>query len=144
MTQTIIKCNEIPIGKTYLVEHLRMAESIKQLCEYVDAGHPIATAKGEEGFYFRKKNDKFVYDYISSNHGEWADGYHPESVILERVKLAPLAYRNGRPLHVGNEICRQYPAGAWCDKQKFELEGLPYLDNLLARNWRFADEAEAV
>jgi hypothetical protein len=45
---------------------------------------------------------------------------------------------------VGDEICWQYPAGAWCDKQKFELEGLPYLDNLLARNWRFADEAGAV
>jgi hypothetical protein len=44
--QTIKKCNEMRTGTKYPAENIRTAASIEQLCEYVDAGHPIASCEG--------------------------------------------------------------------------------------------------
>jgi hypothetical protein len=149
MTQTIKSCNEIPVGKTYPVEHLRTAESIEQLCEYVDAGHPIATYKGKKIRLLRSMGNAINYSYDQEEEKCWSDSFCLSFDLLRIVKLAPLAYRNGRPLHVGDEIKvlrdnfgktvpKYEPCKACC------AHATTFNRGECAQEWRFADEVEAV
>jgi hypothetical protein len=135
MTQTILNCNEIPQGKTYPVADLRTAKSIEQLCKYVDAGHPIATSDGEEVRLFRSIFGGFFYDAFSLNG--WLEiRKTSKNSLLSHIKLAPLAYRNGRPLHVGDEICIFW-GGEWRPKRTITLSNF---SRAIVESWRFADE----
>jgi hypothetical protein len=141
MTQTIKNCNTIPTGTTYPSEHLRDAASIEQLCEYVDAGHPIAVARGYEVRLLRTMNKHSInYSYDCYNDGHWVHGLCLCYDLLDTIKLAPLAYKEGRPLHVGDEIIVIF---ASCEERvRVEIEGMYPLSwwfNLLTNSeWRFA------
>jgi hypothetical protein len=143
MTQTIKKCNEIPAGKTYPVEHLRTAESIEQLCEYVDAGHPIANFEGGEARLLRVEIKSFYY--VDAWQGEcFISCGLDRHFLLDRIKLAPLAYRNGRPLHVGDDIEILYGTDESGKTILGETLAFAGVENPEEYEWRFADEAEAV
>lgn len=142
MTQTIKHCNETPAGKTYPVEHLRTAESIEQLCAYVDAGHPIAWVDGGEAKLLQKHDERFnCYRAIKE---DWQHQTIRIDTLTHFVKLAPIAYRNGRQLHVGDviEVLRDYgtsepafePCKACCAHATTFNRG----EN--SQEWRFADE----
>jgi hypothetical protein len=144
MTQTIKKCNEVRVGRTYPVGHLRTAESIEQLCEYVDAGHPIADKSGGQAIIFIKVAE----DYYQSlcYHTEypltpWLNYFVDGDTLLEVIKLAPLAYRNGRPLHVGDEVIIRHPKSnlTWARVGAT----LSFLEYFQEKEWKFADEVPA-
>jgi hypothetical protein len=152
MTQTITNCNEIPAGKTYPVGDLRTAESIEQLCEYVDAGHPIADKEGREAKSFcRQSQQAFLWLCFNEDIGFLDTNGAYDYRILELIKLAPLAYRNGRPLHVGDEIAiknaQPFEKNQWVKKIVL-LTKTTLASNWLywvsESEWRFADEACAV
>jgi hypothetical protein len=148
MTQTIKKCNEIPQGKTYPAADLRTAKSIEQLCEYVDAGHPIATDFGLDVRLLRresKNNTFFNLDSLNSA-GDWISCGLEQHFLIKRIKLAPLAYKNGRPLHIGDEIELDDFVHGWV-KTTCTLENKHFFTKKTIAsnaNWRFADELEAV
>lgn len=145
MTQTIHKCNEILAGKTYPVYDLRDAESIEQLCEYVDAGHPIANCEGDSVMLFCKTDvNRFTF-FEWHKHKiltitSWLLWDNSEKNILDYIKLAPLAYRNGRPLHVGDEIVF-FKNGTWVSTELI-VKGVNNLRNAVLEKWRFADEVQ--
>jgi hypothetical protein len=148
MTQTIKNCNELPQGKTYDSADLRAAESIEQLCALVDAGNPIANNKGQQVFMFQRFNEScFAWNEVNIFNTvvrkvavEVVDKYG----ILNQVKLAPLAYRNGRPLHVGDVIKIQHgdymAESDWWDIE-MDMDTLTTVPFELG-HWRFADEVE--
>jgi hypothetical protein len=136
MTQTILKCNEIPVGKTYPVSDLRTAKSIEQLCEYVDAGHPIAYFDGFYAGVFRRFNGVYAFDFYNQNMQGLANDWHEPKFILDYIKLAPLACRNGRPMHVGDEIVVR-TLGNRHDKM---IMTITLLEDLPTMQWVFAEE----
>jgi hypothetical protein len=148
MTQTIKKCNEFPVGKSYRLQDLRTAESIEQLCEYVDAGHPISMDDGTEVRLLRLHGISphnavpFYYvDYFDDYN--WVSTKIDSADLLDQIQLAPLAYRNGRPLHVGDWIEVFYTLkppipGRWY-KYKAMVDHAR-ICGVEAAEWRFADE----
>lgn len=136
MTQTITKCNETPQGKRYPIEHLRTPASIEQLFEYVDAGHPIAACNGAAIKCIRA-NISGSTDYDEYDRaGFWLPKIARNEYLLIHIKLAPLAYRNGRPLHVGDDIEFLY-LECW-NKASVTLETLDFYTNKCL--WHFVDE----
>ncbi len=105
MSQTITNCNAIPAGKTYPVEDLRTAESVEQLCDYVDAGHPIANQLGQAVKLFcRQSKEAFIWVAYCDEYA-FMDTYAAyDSKVLGLIKLAPIAYRDGYPLHAGARL----------------------------------------
>jgi hypothetical protein len=142
--QTITKCNEIPQGKTYPVADLRTAKSIDQLCEYVDAGHPIATNYGSEARLFHKAS-KLIWRLEFYERKSWclSCGFY-EGELLDGIKLAPLAYRNGRPLHVGDEISTSFACAIgnlYKSNRKITIDNIEDLKSgEFGESWCFADE----
>jgi hypothetical protein len=138
MTQTILKCNAIPVGKIYPVADLRTAESIEQLCELVDAGHPIANDWGFKIHLFSRFSFNHFCAVIHDNiePDQLSSSYIHDDNILRSIFLAPLAYRNGRPLHVGGDICIFWD-GEWHPKITITLSSFR---RAIVETWRFADE----
>jgi hypothetical protein len=141
MTQTIKNCNEIPVGKTYPVSDLRRAESIEQLCEYVDAGHPISTSFGLPVFLLRRESD-ILFNCDVFRFGAITPMAIKPSELLKNIKLAPLAYRNGRPLHVGDVIEILYGTDESGKTIWGETPAFAGVESPEEYEWRFADEAE--
>jgi hypothetical protein len=147
MTQTIKSCNEIPVGKTYPVEHLRTATDLETLCALVDAGHPIAAHDGCEARLLRVEYGTFFnVDHWSKSAKCWISSGLDAHFLLDRIKLAPLAYRNGRPLHVGDliQVLEFVSTGGVAYFKTYV--SMDIFDMYIDKNdsWRFADEAEAV
>lgn len=90
-------------GQVYDVAHLRPFD-----LELALQGHPLATAKGEGVRAFRVYHHGGVsFDYW--REGAFAGGWLPAGTIEPAntpiiLRLAPLAVKDGRALHVGDEI----------------------------------------
>jgi hypothetical protein len=149
MTQTIKNCNEIQEGCVHLSHNLKKAESSKQLFDYINAGHPIATDAGYAvrllRFYGEQKPygwKQYHLDYFDGKH--WHNNQCSEGNLLDYIKLAPLAYRNGRPLHVGDRIqIEDMFKRPWVDLTVTAASIRWLIDSSDAPIWRFADEVEA-
>jgi hypothetical protein len=90
-------------GKVYDVAHLRSFD-----LELAKAGNPICTELGQEVRLLRVVAGLWAYDRWhkgSNSKGGWESVSHQEEIWLkDNLHLAPLAVRDGRPLHVGDVI----------------------------------------
>jgi hypothetical protein len=86
-------------GRVYDVAHLRPFD-----LELALAGHPICTPSGYSARLFRALyNQKYSYDYWTGK-GWMLSGEQCDGSALLNLRLAPLAVKDGRALHVGDEI----------------------------------------
>lgn len=145
MTQTITNCNEVPAGKTYPVADLRTAESIEQLCAYVDAGHPVASTYGFSAKCLRR-NLPDTYDYDKFDGNYYLAQVSTDVWLLNNLKLAPIAYKDGRPLHVGDDIVVMHLGGGDAFDCKIGTQTIKCFNfhMKLGFTWRFASQLEDV
>lgn len=92
---------EFTPGTVYDVKHLRPFDP-----ELAKQGHPLATSDGEEVRHFRIAHlDCFLWDIWSEGDATWQDANIGTTDRLSRyLRIAPIAIRDGRPLHVGDVI----------------------------------------
>jgi hypothetical protein len=87
-------------GCVYDVAHLRPFN-----LELALQGHPLALRSGEQVRLFRDMNGfYFALDYWADDFGCWAHLEVRKKGIDDLLRLAPLAVKDGRPLHVEDEI----------------------------------------
>lgn len=87
-------------GTVYDVAHLRPFD-----LELAKAGNPLATYDGKEVRLFRVRSQRhFSWDVWAESGPSWDNDYGNEEWAKTHLRLAPLAIKDGRGLHVGDEI----------------------------------------
>ena len=95
-------------GKVYDPAHLRQAKSVEELLLLARQGHPICTTSGREVRLLREASKLWAYDEWFVGIGE--DGYwgtcihQKETYFTNNLRLAPIAVKDGKSLHVGDVI----------------------------------------
>lgn len=93
-------------GKTYNPEHLRAAKNVEELLTLAKQGHPLAWHDGSEVTHLFEPSASFLIAPMYTVR-VWAK-YHWSCFGIPNLKddlrLAPLAYKDGKPLHVGDVI----------------------------------------
>jgi hypothetical protein len=93
-------------GKVHDPAHLRPFD-----IELAKQGHPICTVSGREVRLLREASKLWSYDEWYAGIGDggyWGTCIHQkETYFANNLRLAPLAVKDGKPLHVGDviEIC---------------------------------------
>ena len=94
-------------GKVYDVAHLRSFD-----LELAKAGNPICTELGQEVRLLRVVAGLWAYDRWhkgSNGKGGWESVSHQEEIWLkDNLHLAPLAVKDGKPLHYLDHVERFY------------------------------------
>lgn len=121
-------------GKVYDTAHLRPFN-----LDLAKAGHPLATYQGEEIRLLRDMDSAWRFDV-------WRDSKWTARTAEDlnwTLRLAPLAVKDGRPLHVGDVIqsmnCRYDPfkLPEW-EAVKVAVDSFRcYLEENLFIEWRF-------
>ncbi len=87
-------------GQVYDVAHLRPFDLDMAL-----EGHPLATHDGGGVRLFRETSaDGLAWDQWSRYLNAWVCEFEPNEFAEGMLCLAPLAVKDGRPLHVGDQI----------------------------------------
>ena len=148
--------NFIP-GKTYDPAHLRQPPENWE--ELVDAGHPLATARGKAIMHLRPMFKGYGvtvygYDIWMDDLGEWEPsnkGITNVSGLLdhvrERLRLAPIAVKDGKPLHIWDDIDFDFAGGGDAHRMHdWRLvtisTGKPFIKSILENDsrWRWPVE----
>ena len=142
MTQTIKQSNVQRVGKQHRREHLITAESVEQLCQWCDAGHPLAWIDGGEVKGLQRHTDEGfnAYRAIGDN---WQHQTIREDTLTHFVKLAPLAYCTGRPLHVGDKVMfavRRGQHATWLRHDAALADIDWYVNGAPAHQWHFEED----
>ncbi len=96
------------LGTTYPIEHLRPFD-----LELAKAGHPLAMVNGHAVRAFRAQGDNcFAFDWWNGA-AKWLQTENAQHTLCFNLRLAPLAVRDGRPLHVGDEIEVRHATKGW-------------------------------
>lgn len=102
-------------GCVYDVAHLRPFN-----LELALQGHPLALPDGSSVRHLRKMSDSYYsYDRWYEDTSSWFCTRDIYCMRLEdSLRLTPLAVKDGRPLHVGDEIeFRRDPHDQWATKR---------------------------
>lgn len=96
-------------GTTYDISHLRPLPDNWQ--ELVDAGHPLADIFGGEVRHLRRTSDEqYAFDYWYEHYPvefDWNVSFRlTEDAVTSLIRLAPIAVKDGKPLHLGDLIER--------------------------------------
>ena len=129
-------------GCVHNKEHLKLFDM-----ELAKAGHPLATKDGDSVRCLRQSNPDG--DFVVFAFDEWTGDYwsHEQDygTRLElRLHLAPLAVKNNRALHVGDEIelCipeKRSPQDEWAIEWRKHVASLGSLPTVL-QGWRWPKE----
>jgi hypothetical protein len=85
-------------GCTYDVAHLKPFDMALAL-----AGHPLASSQGHQARNFRMlSDDLYALDWWVAGHWHMSSCYVHQ--LQDTFMLAPLAVKDGKPLHVGDEM----------------------------------------
>jgi hypothetical protein len=94
-------------GKVYDPAHLRPFD-----LGLAKQWHPICTVSGREVRLLREASKLWAYDEWYAGIGEggyWGTCIHQKETYFENnLRLAPLAVKDGKPLHVGDWIEENY------------------------------------
>lgn len=102
-------------GTVIAKEHLRPFD-----LELAKAGHPLATYDGKEVRLFRVRSQHhFSWDVWAESGPSWDNDYGNEEWAKTYLRLAPLAIKDGRPLHVGDEIEQHFVSTLLTEDQYF-------------------------
>ena len=145
--------NFIP-GKTYDPAHLRQPPENWE--ELVDAGHPLATARGKAIMHLRPMFKGYGvtvygYDIWMDDLGEWEPsntGLKKVSGRLdhvrERLRLAPIAVKDGKPLHLGDFVqLRDTDSGNWLFTIQLNRDFYTARRILSGNDWRWPVEEKS-
>ena len=102
-------------GCTYDVAHLKPFDM-----ELAKSGHPLAMLDSEYGssvrFFSRDSADTYCFQWWDHLFNKWQFYNNHDHMMPKVLGLAPLGVKDGRALHVGDEIERAYDYGqftAW-------------------------------
>ncbi len=90
------------IGKMYDLDDLRPFK-----LGLAQEGHPCALRAGNEIRLLRQADGRWVWDswrQLQSGKPWWEYGGCDFQLLESRLRLAPLAIKDGRPLHIGDTI----------------------------------------
>jgi len=134
--------NYIPYreGKVYDKAHLRPFD-----LDLAKQGHSLALSSGAEIRLFRETRiGIYGFDYWLPNFGWSSTGWYNDINDLNLyLRLAPLAVRDGRPLHVGDviEVEGRTYLNEWFIKV-FELKDSSHITSK-SKVWRFPNDEKA-
>ncbi len=119
-------------GTVYDVEHLRPFD-----LELAKAGHPLATDGGNAVRLFRMHSEiGYIWDWWNPRFKKWAHLSDSETCLPDWLRLAPLAIKDGRGLHAGDEI----EVAVWddeaCEKKSWEAT-TANVGTAIWTNWRW-------
>ena len=110
-----MNCIEPTIGTVYDPAHLHQAKSVEELLSLARQGHPLAWHNGNEvsHIFFNGISDSDVLTSIGVGVRVWNKDeklWHTPRELdsLDYLRLAPLAVKDGKPLHVGDVIEENY------------------------------------
>jgi hypothetical protein len=101
---------EYKAGKVYAPAHLRQAKSVEELLALARQGHPLAWTHngGEINLIIEVRPKSYVFSCWDDLLSMWVMRPRGEKKLMKYLRLAPLAVKDGRPLHVGDVIEENY------------------------------------
>jgi hypothetical protein len=119
-------------GKVYDPAHLKPFD-----LDLAKAGHPLANFDGTEVSHLFESISADVYSYRGWSKAAGQHYLNTESITLisERLYLAPLAIKDGRPLHVGD-----WATVVAATNQIKSVDDFNRIVGFFGDGWRFADE----
>ena len=128
-------------GCTYDVAHLKPFDLQLAL-----SGHPLASRRGESIRLFRSmSSDRYNFDYWDADDRSWISQFNlPTERLALELRLAPLAVKDGKPLHVGDEVelCipgKRSPQSEWAIEWRKHVVSLGSLPTVL-QGWQWPKE----
>lgn len=132
---------EFKPGQVYNPEHLRPFNLQLAL-----QGHPLASVNGFSVRYLRlSEADWFMWDAWAEKSCRWLSFEAPTVFAGDSLRLAPLAIKDDRPLHVRDEIeWRASIAHPWQSRNVGPSEAAApwdYVRTYYGRDWRWPKES---